>query len=207
MSYSVEGPVPMSGAVITNHLNYTDILVHAAIRPCVFVSKIELRKVPVLGWVSMMAGTQYVERGAGGSAEKAAQGMAKGFRDGLPIVFFPEGTTGIGELPLLPFRSGLLAQALMAEQPITAGFLHYEISEEDLARGCSTMHDLHWGKQSLLAHLWTQLSIKSSHCNIRFAQAPIDFSPQAIKDRKLAAKEAHQAVLSLSEPIQPASGS
>ena len=33
----------MEGAVITNHLSYVDIVVHAAIRPCVFVSAIETR--------------------------------------------------------------------------------------------------------------------------------------------------------------------
>lgn len=202
ISWSVEGPIPTHGAVITNHLNYTDILVHAAIRPCVFVSKIEVRSTPVIGWVSMMAGTLYVQRGAGGSSEKAAQGMAKGFRDGLPIVFFPEGTTSTGEAKLLPFRTGLLAQTIMAEEPITAGFLHYELSEADLQRGCSTRHDIHWGPQPFVSHLWKQLGIGSMHCKVRFASDPIHFSASAVEDRKIAAVEAREAVLALYEPMQ-----
>ena len=55
IAYATEGPVPMEGAVITNHMTYVDIILHAAIRPTVFVSKIEVRKMPVLGWMSMMA--------------------------------------------------------------------------------------------------------------------------------------------------------
>ena len=35
----VHGQFPTSGALITNHLSYLDIVVLAAIRPCVFVSK------------------------------------------------------------------------------------------------------------------------------------------------------------------------
>ena len=75
ITFSTVGPVPMHGAVITNHLTYVDILVHTAMRPCVFVSKIELRSTPVFGWVSMMAGTvvrcarRGRKRGQGGTGD------------------------------------------------------------------------------------------------------------------------------------------
>lgn len=195
---SVEGPVPMSGAVITNHLSYLDILVHASLRPCVFVAAIETRKMPLIGWISMMAGTVYVVRGSGGSAEKAAEGMAKGFRDGLPVVFFPEGTTFVGDEPVMPFRSGLLAQALEASATVTAGFLHYELSPDDVARGKSARDDVHWGPQSLLPHLWNLLGLHSLRAEIRFASQPVAFSAAAYQDRKVAAEEARDSVLAVS---------
>jgi 1-acyl-sn-glycerol-3-phosphate acyltransferase len=191
------GPVPSAGAVITNHLSYLDILVHASIRPCVFVAAIETRKMPLIGWISMMAGTVYVVRGAGGSAEKAAQGMGKGFRDGLPVVFFPEGTTGVGDEAVMPFRSGLLAQALDARAPVTPGFLRYELAPEDLARGKSARDDVHWGPQKLLPHLWNFLGLHALKAEIRFAPEPIAFSAAAFDDRKIAAAEARAAVLAV----------
>jgi 1-acyl-sn-glycerol-3-phosphate acyltransferase len=200
VTYSTEGPVPMHGAVITNHLSYVDILVHAAIRPCVFVSAIETRKLPLLGWISMMAGTIYVVRGAGGSAEKAAEGMAKGFRDKLPVVFFPEGTTGVGDEPVMPFHSGLLAQALEAGAEVTPGFLHYDLAPIDLARGKSARDDVHWGPQLLLPHISNFLGLHALHVEMRFAPAPIAFSPQAYVDRKRAAQEARAAVLAIYAP-------
>ncbi|HEX4154731.1 MAG TPA: lysophospholipid acyltransferase family protein [Acidobacteriaceae bacterium] len=196
---STAGHVPMQGAVIANHISYLDILIHAATRPCVFVSAIETRKLPIIGWISMMAGTVYVTRGAGGSAEKAAEGMAKGFRDQLPVVFFPEGTTGIGDEPVMPFRSGLIAQALEAGAPITPGFLTYTLSPIDLARGKSVRNDVAWGPQTLLAHLWNFLGLHAFHAELRFA-APIAFSPAAYEDRKLAAEQARAAVLSIRTP-------
>ncbi len=202
ITYSTVGPIPMHGAVITNHLTYVDILVHGAMRPCVFVSKAELRKTPVLGWISMMAGTVYVARGSGGSAAKAAEGMGQGFRDGLPVVFFPEGTTGVGDLPVMEMRSGLLSQAIALDQPVTAGFIHYDLTPYDLARGKSTHDDVHWGPQTLWQHMWNFSDLHGLHCTVHFASEPIAFSETATKERKVAAVEARAAVEALSVPIQ-----
>jgi len=198
VTFNTVGHVPTHGAVITNHLTYVDIILHSAMRPCVFVSKAELRQTPVLGWVSMMAGTIYVERGAGGSAARAAEIMAKGFRDGLPVVFFPEGTTGVGDVPAMPFKSGLLAQALEAEQPITAGFISYTLQPEDIAAGKTTRDDVHWGTQGMLEHLWNLLGLKSIHGTATFVPEPIAFTPAALANRKIAAAEARAAVIAVS---------
>lgn len=198
MSYTTEGPVPLEGAVITNHLSYLDVVVHAAIRPCVFVSAIETRRMPLIGWMSMMAGTVYVMRGAGGSAQKAAEGMAKGFRDGLPVVFFPEGGTFVGDELVMPFHSGLLAQALEAGAAVTAGFIRYELSAEDVARGKTARDDVHWGDRGLVAHLWNFLGLRGVKAKVQFADAPITFSTEAYADRKEAAVEAREAVLRIS---------
>ncbi len=198
VTWTVIGPIPEQGAVITNHLTYIDIIVHSALRPCVFVSAIEIRKMPLIGWISMMAGTVYVTRGAGGSAAKAAGGMAEGFRDGLPVVFFPEGGTGVGDVPLLPLRTGLLANAIEEGADVTAGYIRYELSPEDLAAGRSTRDDVHWGDQTLPAHLWNLLGLRAIHVYIYFAPRPIAFSPEARADRKIAADEARTVLLHLS---------
>lgn len=193
-----EGPIPEQGAVISNHLSYIDIVIHSALRPCVFVSAIEIRRMPLIGWISMMAGTVYVTRGAGGSAEKASGGMAEGFRDGLPVVFFPEGGTGVGDVPLLPLHSGLLATSLQEGAPVTAGFLRYYLSPIDTARGKTSRNDVHWGSQSLPAHVWNLLGLHGFDGRIHFASGPILFSPAALADRKIAAEEARDAILHLS---------
>ncbi len=198
VTFDIVGDIPMTGAVISNHLTYLDILIHSAMRPCVFVSKMELRKTPLLGWMSMMSGTVYVARGAGGSAAKAAEGMAKGFRDGLPVVFFPEGTTGVGDEPAMSFRSGLIAQTIEAGAPMRAAFIHYTLSPKDVAAGKTLRHDVHWGPQSLVEHLWGFVGLHALHGTIRFADQPIAFSEAAIQNRKIAAEEARTAVAALS---------
>ena len=198
ITFETIGPVPTYGAIISNHLSYTDILIHASLRPCVFVSKAELRNTPVLGWISMMAGTVYVVRGGGGSAAKAAEGMAKGFRDGLPVVFFPEGTTGVTDVPAMPFRSGLLAQSLDAGAPVVASFIHYDLTARDLNRGKSVRNDVAWGPQTLWQHIWGFTDLHGVNAKVRFAPQPIAFSPEAYGNRKVAAVEAQAAVVALS---------
>ncbi len=197
VTWTVIGPVPQQGAVISNHLTYLDILIHGALRPCVFVSAIETRRMPLIGWMSMMAGTVYVTRGGGGSAALAAGGMEEGFRDGLPVVFFPEGGTGVGDEPLLPLHSGLLATALAVGAPVTPGYLSYHLDKEDLASGKTTRNDVHWGNQTLPAHLWNFLALHKTQATIRFAAGPIEFSAAALADRKTATAEARDALLRL----------
>jgi 1-acyl-sn-glycerol-3-phosphate acyltransferase len=198
VTYTIDGAIPESGAVISNHLSSLDILLHSGMRPCVFVSKIELRSAPLLGWMSFMSGTVYVARGQGGSASKAAEGMAKGFRDGLPVVFFPEGTTGVGDDLAMPFRSGLIAQTIEADAPMVPAFISYALSPRDAAGGKTLRDDVHWGPHSLLDHIWRFLSLHGIHAKVRFAAQPIVFSPAAIADRKIAAAEAREAVIRLS---------
>jgi 1-acyl-sn-glycerol-3-phosphate acyltransferase len=198
VSYSVNGPIPHSGAVISNHLTFLDIMLHSAIHPVVFVSKIELRSTPLLGWMSMMSGTVYVARGRGGSASLAAEGMAKGFRDGLPVVFFPEGTTGTGDEVAMSFRSGLLAQAIDAGAPVIPAFITYALCARDLAAGKTLRLDVHWGPEvGLLAQIWRFLSLHQIHATVQFADTPIAFSPEAVANRKIAANEAREAVIRL----------
>ncbi len=173
ITYTTIGPVPMHGAVITNHLTYIDVVLHGSIRPCVFVSKIELRKTPVFGWVSMMAGTIYIDRAASRAGRRHHQSRPRhGQR--LPrqpplSSFSPEGTTGVGDVPTLPFRSGLLHLALADNQPVTAGFIHYELSPYDSLTVKSIRDDVHWGRQTLWQHLWNFADLHGVHGTISFA--------------------------------------
>src|SRR6202789_2937223 len=126
----VMGVFPERGGVISNHLSYLDIVVFAALHPCVFVSKAEIKGWPVVGWMTTMSGTVYVERGHGGSAMKARKGMQDAVDAGLPGVFFPEGTTSNGS-GLLKFHSGLLSQVIDAGSPVTAAHLRYSFAEDN----------------------------------------------------------------------------
>jgi len=196
LELTVEGVFPTRGAVISNHLSYIDIVVFAALSPCVFCSKAEIEKVPVLGWMTTMAGTIYVERGRGGSALKARSEMQAAAESGLPVVFFPEGTTTNGR-KLLPFHSGLLAQAMNVGEPVTAVFLRYTIDQDNGPEIRAENDMCWWGKRSMWAHIFRFLGLKGAHATVRFAAEPIRFSSDLLH-RKDAAIEARKAMLLLS---------
>jgi lyso-ornithine lipid O-acyltransferase len=191
----VEGVFPERGAVISNHLSYVDIVVFAALHPCVFVSKAEIRNWPVVGWMTTMSGTVYVERGHGGSAMKARKGMQAAVDAGLPVVFFPEGTTSNGN-QLLKFHSGLLSQVIAGGAPVTAAYLRYSFTEKN-GRDVSIGDDVcYWGDRNMLAHIFKFLGLRGVRANVRFAEEPIAFSNDGLH-RKMAAVEARAVVAAL----------
>jgi len=195
----VLGEFPEAGAVIANHLSYADIVIFAALHPCVFVAKAEIENIPVLGWMTTMAGTVYVARGHGGSAVKARKGMSAAFDAGLPVVFFPEGTTSDGS-HLLRFHSGLLAQALAESAPVTAAHVSYRLLADNGPSITVGDNVCYWGDHNMWLHIFKFLGLRGLRVEIRFAHAPVLFHNPA--NRKLAAEEARAAVAELASRVQ-----
>jgi 1-acyl-sn-glycerol-3-phosphate acyltransferase len=192
---TVRGEFPATGVVVSNHVSYLDIIAFATIRPCVFVSKAEIASWPVLGWMTTMAGTVYVNRGHGGSAAKARGGMTAASEAGLPVVFFPEGTTSNGS-SLLTFHSGLLAQAMLEKQPVTAAYVQYVFDEANDPDVTVADDVCYWGNVSMWGHIFRFLGLRGVRAEVRFANAPIVFSSDVLH-RKQAAREAQAAVQAL----------
>ena len=112
-------------AVVCNHLSYIDILLMSAVRPFVMVAKTEVRAWPLLGWLTAQAGTVYVTRGGKPETYPAVNAaMAHAYRSGLPVLFFPEGTTTDGS-EVLPFRRGLFHSVLRDSVQVRTAALAY----------------------------------------------------------------------------------
>lgn len=195
-----QGTFPEQGVVIANHLGYLDIVALAALHRCVFVSKQEVRDWPLLGWMTTLAGTVYVDRGRGGSARRAQTGMQAAADAGLPLVFFPEGTTSRGDT-VLPFHRGLLAKSIEAGQPITAAYIRYRLTRKNGSN--LSIENVHfWDDTPLPLHIFRLLALRGIEVEIRFATSPIAFSPAAT-NRTTAAQEARAAVLQLATVTHP----
>lgn len=188
----VVGRFPERGALISNHLSYLDIVVYASLHPCVFVSKVEIQSWPVVGWMTTMSGTVYVARGHGGSAVRARAGMQAAVDAGMPVVFFPEGTTTNGS-ELLKFHSGLLGQMMEGGAEVSAAAIRYSLEQEN-GPDVSVADDVcYWGDRDMLGHIFKFLGLRGVRAKVRFAEAPIAFSSDALH-RKQAAVEARAAV-------------
>ena len=194
--FTVEGRFPERGVLISNHTGYMDILALAALSPVVFCAKAEMEGWFFLGWMATMAGTVYIDRGAGGSADKATSGMQAAEADGVPVVFFPEGTTSNGQ-QVLEFKTGLLAKSLEADQPITAAYIRYTL-DEDNGPDVTVEDDVcFWGDDApMFRHIFTFVGLQGTHVWVRIAPGPIRFSEPDL-DRKVAAVEAREAVVAL----------
>ena len=93
--------------VIANHTSWLDILILGGFVGTAFVSKAELEKTPLLGWLADQNRTLYIDRAQRGGAHKQVQQIADALDHPQPLAVFPEGTTGSGR-HLLPFRTTLL---------------------------------------------------------------------------------------------------
>jgi 1-acyl-sn-glycerol-3-phosphate acyltransferase len=177
---AIDGPLPEVGegglAVVSNHLSYLDILVYSAVRPFVMVSKTEVRSWPLLGWITAQAGTVYVERAdvKGGKTQTHSEVnalMAEAFRSGLPVLFFPEGTTTDGET-VLPFRRGLFNAVVYGEVPVRAAAMAYALDEAN--DGASVANDVcYWGDMVFGPHLFKALGLRGLRVQVSFGDAAI----------------------------------
>jgi len=89
-----------------NHLSYIDGFVMAATFPLIFVSKSELKSWPLIGWMTRLSGTIFVDRSRRNHLLDSIQEMAVTLAQGTHVLFFPEGTTTNGEV-LLAFKSAV----------------------------------------------------------------------------------------------------
>ena len=180
---NVRGRVPRRGLLVSNHLGYLDILVLAAITPCLFVAKAEVRRWPVVGGLARFSGTVFVHRGRRTDTGQAVQGIEKLLRAGVLVVLFPEGTSTGGEM-ILPFRSSLLEPAVRTLQPVTTAFLRYSLEDGDAAEEVC-----YWKDMNLATHLVNLLGKRGVDASVMLRRA------RGSSDRKRLARRLHAQVL------------
>jgi 1-acyl-sn-glycerol-3-phosphate acyltransferase len=91
-----------------NHVSWLDILALGGATGAVFVSRDDVEKWPVVGWLAGLNATIYVARQARREVHGQADRLRAALREGRAVALFPEGTTAGGDA-LLPFRPSLFA--------------------------------------------------------------------------------------------------
>ena len=173
IDFAVYGDLPRDGAVVCNHLSYLDILLMSAAGPAVMVAKREVRSWPLLGWLTAQAGTVYVERGGGPVTYPAVNAaMRKAYASGLPVVFFPEGTTTDGS-GVLPFRRGLFHSVLNEQVPLRVAAIAYAMRTP--CGGASVADDVcWWGDATFAPHLLRFLGLRGISAQIEFGEELVE---------------------------------
>ncbi len=107
-----------SYVVVANHESQYDIFVVYGWLPIDFrwVMKMELRKVPILGYYCYKAGHIYIDRSNHQSAIESINAAKAKIKGGTSVVFFPEGTRNSGQL--LNFKKGAFKFAIDLGLPI-----------------------------------------------------------------------------------------
>jgi 1-acyl-sn-glycerol-3-phosphate acyltransferase len=110
--------------VVANHESFVDILLISQLPwEMKWLSKYELFKLPVVGWLMRMANDIPVDRRDRASGAAAMAKCARLLEQHVSVMIFPEGkrsTTG----SLLPFRDGAFRLAIQAQVPILPLAVH-----------------------------------------------------------------------------------
>jgi 1-acyl-sn-glycerol-3-phosphate acyltransferase len=117
--------------IVANHVSWVDIFAINAVVPVRFVSKAEVRKWPLVGWLSARSGTVFLERARRQDTLRVNEIIASAMRAGDLFAVFPEGTTTDGST-LLKFHSSLLEPAVKAGAAVQPVALRYEREDGSL---------------------------------------------------------------------------
>jgi len=188
---TVEGAPPARGSFIApNHITYADICVLPVASRMWFVSKADVLRWPLFGWLFRFSRNLTVDRNDRRCLAATNESIARRIQDGYNVCVFLEGTTS-GGTALLPFRAPLLQPALDAGVDIVPVCITWRADdpaidpEQDIA---------YWRGTPMGPHVLRFLGFKGIRCTIRFG-API----KAEGDRKGLAERVHDAVLDMHE--------
>jgi 1-acyl-sn-glycerol-3-phosphate acyltransferase len=184
--------------ILSNHVSWLDICVISALAPVVFVSKREVSRWPVFGWLAKLQRTIFIDRQARQRTGDATKEIGGRLLGGDAVVLYAEGTSsdGVRVLPFRPALIGAVHQALAGSrpdaavtvQPVSLAYVGYG----GLPIGRALRHRVAWvGDADLIPHLIGVLSSGAVDVTVSWGDAV------AIKsgaDRKQIARDAERSV-------------
>lgn len=168
---------------VANHVSWLDILIMSAVLPVSFVSKIEVKHWPVVGWLATRARTLYIQRGGKNAANTVTEQITWFLLRHRSVAIFPEGTTGDGH-GVRRFHPRLFGAAIHAHtpvQPVAIRFPH----PQGVNPAVPFLND-----ESLVRSALRVLGQRSIHVEVTFCR----LLPSKHAERSSLAKKAHAAI-------------
>jgi len=191
LRHVVRGRPVASGALVANHCSWLDILSLRAVRLIYFVSKAEVADWPVIGFITRITGTVFIERRRG-EAKRQEELLLERIAARQVLAFFPEGTSTDG-LRVLPFKSSLFSAffhddhpADLLVQPVTVRY------RPNPRSGLPASFYGWWGDMGFEAHIW-QVACRS-HGAIAEVIFHEPVRPRDFPNRKTLAVYCHRKV-------------
>lgn len=119
-------PLEHTRLLVANHISWLDIPAIGALQPVCFLSKSEVRNWPLIGWMSVIAGTLFIERGKNQSS-RIAGSIRERLDHARSVLFFPEGTTTDGS-EVRRFHPRLFGAAHDAGVPLQPVAVRYPVT-------------------------------------------------------------------------------
>lgn len=142
---SVRGEPPAdldrATVLVANHVSWLDIQLIHSVWQVRFIAKSEVRRWPLIGWLSAKTGTLFIERGKHRHAAHINRSIHAAFAQGHAIGVFPEGTTTNGR-ELARFHASLLQPAVDERAILVPVALRYLDETGDISMSASYVGDM-----------------------------------------------------------------
>ena len=178
-------PVDGPALLVANHISWMDIPVLGWIPTISFLSKAEVRRWPVIGWLAARGGTLFIRRGERKGADAAAEQITWHLVRGRKVLLFPEGTTTDGS-GVRAFHPRLFSAALLAGVPVQPVALRYSLPQGQ-ARGTPHPSAPFIDDDTFPSHLWRVLGEPRIVVEVEFL-APLNTQGRERKELARAAQ-------------------
>jgi len=180
--------------VVGNHFGVIDPLILASQLEISFVGKAELRRWPLVGWVTRQVGVIFVERERHGRVNDFLTVVRERLDRRIPVMVFPEGTTSPDET-VLPFKTGAFEAVTGRLSAAVLPVYLRPVRVNGRPAVGETRGLVTWagGNQSFVEHLFQLVNLESAEVEIRIGEA----IPAGQMERKELARKAHAAVVAL----------
>ena len=193
MRIRVTGTPPRGTFVlVANHLSYLDVILLQTQVQATFVAKAEVNTWPILGWLTRIAGTLFIDRKQHKDILRINALIEAVLQRGDGVVFFPEGTSSKGD-KVYPFKASLLDLAARQHRAVTSAALHYRTPPGETPAHLAVCW---WGDMTFADHLLNVLKLPYFEAGLVFGSPSIQEA-----DRKALARKLTEQVQSCFSPV------
>jgi 1-acyl-sn-glycerol-3-phosphate acyltransferase len=168
---------PKSYLIVGNHLGILDIFVLSSIHPSLFVTSVDMRETPGLGFLTEMGGCLYVERRNRSTVSENIIEIREALKQKFSVVIYPEGTSTNGER-VLPFKKSLLVAAAGTGVPILPVIVNYrKVNGEPMSHKWRD-HIFWYGDHGFFPHVIRLFGLRSIDVDLEFEKEMMVHSEQ-----------------------------
>jgi 1-acyl-sn-glycerol-3-phosphate acyltransferase len=155
--------------LVGNHLGFLDIFVLSSSYPCLFVTSVDMRSTPGLGFLTEMGGCLYVERRNRSQLTQDIEKIREALKQHFSVALYPEGGASNGE-KVLPFKKSLIAAAAGTGIPILPVVINYrKVNGEPMSHKWRD-HVFWYGDQTFLPAVQRIFSMESAEVDLEFCE-------------------------------------
>lgn len=165
------------GLIASNHQSCLDILVLASTFKIRFAPKAEMRRWPVIGFLTQCNDPVWIDRSTPSKAKVSSAAMCQTMKEGRAMMVFPEGTTSDGKAGLLPFKSTSFQAVIDSGTAVLPVIIAYDEKCRELAQ---------WVRQeAFLPYVWRVLGIRKTDVVLHILEPINPFAGEERKDLAL----------------------